>query len=88
MFESRTTGRITIAQLPNIPLAVFLVAVVVRWAAHPVGTAGGILDVIATVALVVWAFDEVIRGVNPFRRALGGAVLIGQVATVVVRLRG
>jgi hypothetical protein len=33
------------------------------------------LDVIGTGALVVWAGDEVVRGVNPARRILGGVVL-------------
>jgi hypothetical protein len=31
--------------------------------------------VVAGVALFCWAGDEVIRGVNPFRRMLGAAVL-------------
>jgi hypothetical protein len=29
--------------------------------------------------LVWWAVDELIRGVNPWRRFLGGAVLAGQI---------
>jgi hypothetical protein len=33
--------------------------------------------VIATVFLVMWAGDELLRGVNPWRRCLGSAVLIG-----------
>ena len=76
LFRNRTTGRITIAQAPNVPLAVFLVAVVVRWLAHPSGGLGTAVDVVALVALVVWAGDEVIRGVNPWRRILGGGVLV------------
>ncbi len=75
MFRSRQTGEITVAQLPNAPLIVFLVAVTVRWIFHPSGTLGTIVAVIATVALIVWAGDEIIRGVNPWRRILGGAVL-------------
>lgn len=30
---------------------------------------------IGTGALVVWALDELVRGVNPFRRLLGAIVL-------------
>lgn len=78
MFENRSTGRITIAQTPNIPLAVFLVCVVARLAVRPRGSAGHALAAIETVALVVWAGDEIVRGVNPFRRLLGAAVLVGQ----------
>ena len=75
MFRSRQTGKITVAQLPNAPLIVFLVAVAVRWVFHPSGTIGTIVTVVATVALIGWAGDEIIRGVNPWRRILGGAVL-------------
>ena len=88
MFENRSTGRITIAQRPNIPLAVFLGSLVVRGIAHPTGAAGRTVDVVGTAALVLWALDEVLRGVNPFRRLLGGTVLVGQVLTLVARLRG
>ena len=75
LFRNRSTGRITVAQAPNVPLAGFLVAVVVRWLAHPTGATGTAVDVVAVVALVVWAGDEVLRGVNPWRRILGGGVL-------------
>jgi len=36
--------------------------------------------VLAAGALIWWAVDELIRGVNPWRRLLGGAVLAGQIA--------
>jgi hypothetical protein len=38
--------------------------------------------VVATGSLIVWALDEVVRGVNPWRRFLGVAVLIYVVSTV------
>jgi len=75
LFRNRRTGEITIAQMPNAPLIVFLVVVVIRFLFHPSGAAGTVVSVIATVALLVWAGDEVVRGVNPWRRMLGGAVL-------------
>jgi hypothetical protein len=34
----------------------------------------------AAVGLIWWAADEVLRGVNPWRRLLGGAVLAAQIA--------
>jgi hypothetical protein len=34
------------------------------------------LGVVSAIALGWWALDEVIRGVNPWRRCLGGAVLL------------
>jgi predicted neutral ceramidase superfamily lipid hydrolase len=75
LFRSRTTGKITVAQFPNPPLAVFLVVVAFRWIFHPSGTVGTITNIVAAVALIGWAGDEIIRGVNPWRRILGGAVL-------------
>ena len=75
MFRSRNTGRITLAQLPNWQLVVWLLASAVMWLGHPQGWARNVLVVLASAALVFWAGDEVLRGVNPFRRILGVAVL-------------
>jgi hypothetical protein len=79
LFRNRHTGRITIGQLPNLPLWLFLAATGLRWLIDPSGGARTALDALATVALVWWGVDEVARGVNPWRRFLGGAVLAGQV---------
>jgi len=75
MFRSRRTGRITLTQLPNWQLAVWLLASAVMWLGHPQGWVRGVLVVLASVTLALWAGDEVLRGVNPFRRILGVAVL-------------
>lgn len=32
---------------------------------------------------MIWALDEVVSGVNPWRRILGGGVLVWQVAGLV-----
>jgi predicted neutral ceramidase superfamily lipid hydrolase len=85
LFRNRRTGDRTIAQLPNAPLIVFLLATAVRWVFHPSGTAGSIVNVVATAALITWAGDELVRGVNPWRRILGGAVLAFTIAGVVWR---
>ena len=37
-----------------------------------------VLDVIATGALLWWAVDEIVRGVNPFRRILGAVVVVAE----------
>lgn len=74
--RSRETGRITVAQPPNPPILVATAAILVRWLVSPEGTAGTVVDVTATGALVVWSVDEVARGVNPFRRLLGATVLV------------
>ena len=70
LFCNRRTGRITIAQFPNVALSVFLVTVVFRWVVTT-GTARTMLDWIGLAALAWWAVDEVFRGVNPWRRLLG-----------------
>jgi len=75
MFRSRTTGRITLAQLPNWLLAVWLLASAVMWLGHPQGWVHAVLVVLASAALALWAGDEVLRGVNPFRRLSGLAML-------------
>jgi len=85
LFRDRRTGRITIAQVPNAPLIVFLVAVGVRWIFHPSGTVGTVVGVTGTLALVVWAGDEILRGVNPWRRLLGGVVLAVTVGGILTR---
>ena len=79
LFRNRHTGRITIVQLPNVPLGLFLVASGLRWLFDPSGGLRTALEVLATAGLLWWAVDEVVRGVNPWRRILGGAVLAGQV---------
>jgi hypothetical protein len=70
-FRSRRTGRITVAQFPNTALWVFLVTVVVRWVVPLRGSVRTGVDVVALMALGAWALDEVVRGVNPWRRLLG-----------------
>ena len=75
MFRSRQTGRIVVAQVPNAPLLAWLAAVVVLRVADPSGRVRTAVDAVGTLALAVWAVDEVARGVNPWRRVLGGAVL-------------
>ena len=72
-FEDRTTGLITIAQTPNPPLYVALAG----WLLDAVagGALGAIGRVVSIAALVFWGGDEIVRGVNPWRRVLGLGVL-------------
>ncbi len=61
---------------------IFAVAWVLSRVLDPGGAAGTALDVVGTVALLVWAVEEIAGGVNPFRRLLGAVVLGGLVARV------
>lgn len=84
-FRDRTTGRIVIAQWPNPPLWVFLGASAVRRVTETEGAARSIVSGVAIAALVWWSGDELLRGVNPFRRALGAVVLGGVVVRAALR---
>jgi hypothetical protein len=75
LFRNRQTGEITIGQRPNAAIVIFAVAWVARRILVPTGAVGTTLDVIVTGSLTFWALDELIRGVNPWRRILGVVVL-------------
>ena len=73
-------GNIVIAQAPNLPLLVGLVATVLKL----IVTTGNIhtgLDAVAFGSLFTWAWLELFEGVNYFRRALGFVVLVGVIAS-------
>lgn len=76
VFRDRTTGNLVIGQRPNLVLTLWLVCTVTRWLFHPHGRWATFLDVLGSVALLIWAADEVARGVNPWRRILGASVLV------------
>jgi hypothetical protein len=82
LFLDRRTGRITVAQWPNVSLWVFIATSIALRFIRPTGTTETVLRAAADVALVVWAIDELARGVNPFRRILGAAVLLLTIANL------
>jgi len=83
MFRSRKTGKITMAQLPNWSLTLWFLASGVMWLVHPQGWVHDVLVVIASGALALWAADELLRGVNRFRRLIGFATLAWLVSSLV-----
>lgn len=86
LFRDRVHGGITIAQFPNWPLGVWMLTMAMRLIAHPRGTVGTAVEVVGTAALVIWAVDEIVRGVNPWRRILGAVVLAATIFGVTKRL--
>jgi hypothetical protein len=96
-FRSRVTGRITIAQFPNLSLGLYLVAKMFDWVLTKstqteVGSSspGTVLLGVrwaGAICLAWWALDELLRGVNPWRRLLGVFGLVS-VAGVVLALVG
>jgi len=82
-FRNRSTGAVTVAQAPNPPLIVWLVATGAGLVFRPEGNVKTALQVVGSAALAIWAVDEIVRGVNPFRRVLGATVLTFQVVALV-----
>ncbi|MBG1260747.1 hypothetical protein [Nostoc commune] len=72
-------GNIVIAQMPNLPLIVWIVTSLLTLILTS-GKINTVLDVLANGSLFTWAWLELFQGVNYFRRALGLAVFIGIIA--------
>jgi hypothetical protein len=83
LFVNRRTGRLTVVQWPNLPLWIFIVASLVVRVSHPSGRAHEVWRVLVAVSLLAWSLDELVRGVNPFRRLLGVVVAGVTVASLV-----
>ena len=81
-FRNRETGDITVAQAPNLVLWVVIAAVVLLWVFPATGTPAVVLEIVFKGGLIVWALDEIFRGVNPWRRCLGAAVLGYELTTI------
>jgi hypothetical protein len=86
-FRDRQTGETVIAQFPNPALWLFLATVAVGAFLDGGSVAGRTVRWTGTGALAWWSLDEVVRGVNPWRRLLGMAGL-GFVGARVVQLLG
>jgi hypothetical protein len=85
MFRNRRTGRITIGQPANLSQKIFQRATMLG-VLLPRGRARGVLGETAVVALAWWGVDEVVRGVNPFRR-LAGATALAALVCLAIRPR-
>lgn len=72
-------GNIVIAQPPNLPLIVGIVASLLKLL-FTTGQIYLVLDLVAFGALFTWAWEELFQGVNYFRRALGLIALVGLIA--------
>lgn len=81
-FRNRETGAVTIAQAPNLVLGIVIVAGVLLWIWPSAGTASAALTVAFKGGLLVWAADEIVRGVNPWRRCLGTGIAVYVLMTV------
>ena len=74
-YPSLQVRGITVAQFPNPPLIVAVLAALVSWMVGD-GSIYEVARAILYVSLTVWAWEEASRGVNGFRKALGVGGLI------------
>jgi hypothetical protein len=81
-FRNRETGEITIAQWPNLVLWIDIAAGILLWIWPAAGKPSVALTVVFKGGLLVWAADEIVRGMNPWRRCLGAAVAAYVIATL------
>jgi len=87
-FRNRDTGQITVAQFPNLALGLFLASVVAGWVVPEGSTAHLVIEWVGVAALGWWALDELLRGVNPWRRLLGAGGTLLAIAGVVRLVTG
>jgi hypothetical protein len=81
-FRNRETGDITIAQSPNLALWVVIAAGALLLIIPSSGKPTLAAEIMFKGSLLVWAIDEVLRGVNPWRRCLGAVVLCYELTTI------
>lgn len=82
-FQNRETGAVTIVQMPNLVLWIVIVAAALRWIWPFSENLALALTLVVKGGLLLWAVDEIFRGVNPWRRCLGTTVFICVLATFV-----
>jgi hypothetical protein len=78
-FFRDSEGNIVIAQPPNLPLIVGLVATILQ-TIMPSGTWQTGVGLVAFGVWFTWAWQEIFAGVNYFRRSLGVVVLVSLIA--------
>ena len=74
-FRDRRSGAITVAQAPNLVLWIVIGAAGLRWLVPSPSRLDTGLGLVVRGGLILWAVDEILRGVNPWRRCLGATVL-------------
>lgn len=73
-------GNLTIAQMPNLPILIWLAATLLALLITSGNFHRG-LDALAFGSLFTWAWQELFQGVNYFRRLLGLIVLLVAIAS-------
>jgi hypothetical protein len=84
LFRDPRSGKRVIAQVPNVPILLWFGTLIARLLVEPGTTVHALLAWAGWITLGWWAVDELVRGVNPFRRLLG----LGGCAVVLVGVAG
>jgi len=84
-FEHRGTGQLTVAQFPNWPLFAIGGASVLRRLTDANTTVNDGAGWLITGLWLFWGGDELVRGVNPWRRLLGAGVIGWQIVRHLAR---
>ncbi len=74
-FRNRHTGKITIGQFPNWPLLAIAIGWLIRFITAEGTTVHTGVGWAVTALWLYWGADEIVRGVNPWRRALGSVAV-------------
>jgi len=77
-------GKVTLAQIPNLPIIVWLVMALLGWLVSS-GTLHDVASVVGFGALFTWAWMELFSGANYLRRLLGLIVLLASIYSRVAK---
>ena len=83
-FENRESGELTVAQFPNWPLLAIGLAALTHRIVDGGSRIHAVTGFVGPCLWFYWAGDEMIRGVNPWRRVLGAVAALWQVGRVIV----
>lgn len=78
-------GKYVIAEVPNAPLLIFMVSIIVAVVANP-GVFQTIMVVIAYIAIAYWGYAEWRSGRSRFRKLLGILSLLAVIGALVMHL--
>ena len=78
-------GKYVIAEAPNIPLAIFMICIVLAVVVFP-GFWQSLFAVLAYIALAYWGYHELRTGRSRFRKLLGYLGVVAVVGAFLLRL--
>lgn len=87
LFKDLTSrkGKYVIAEVPNAPLLVFMISIVLAVISNP-GGFQMVMTIIAYMAIAYWGFLEYRQGRSRFRKLLGSLGLLAVVGALILHL--